>query len=778
MAEASSTEDVVTLRIRFKSETVEKFAERYAADLGPDEVFVRTREPLAVGTPLQFDFTLNDGSPLLAGRGTVTWSREPNLEAARTEPAGMGIRFEVLSTTSRLMLGRILDAKARLARHTPAAGAPAMATTAVPGVSAANTVPTPVAPAPPPTVPMVSPFAATAEQPRSTPRSPMSASAADLPSARPTPAMGVSVTAELPRPVLPGATGKAGAPARADAGGRGDKADKADRADRADKVHRADKAEAGAKPGGGGGKAGKQGFASADEDAERTEIAKMPPSFYYENAEDDAGTSPVHDGANLLDDLDDITSPRAEIPGVTRTAPPKSPEPPIAWKPTKSPPAGSLGAALRGPLSATAPAPRPVTGRPAEVSPPPGERPRFTGGVPVQEDSAHGGRVPAVPHGRAAPPAASRVPPAADPDDLFQPPPQALPSHIGQPPPSLPMDPGMSMPSVPSVSVSAPAWPADSGDALDVPTSRRRGGTGKTWLALALAAGAVVVGALWVFPRVMNRGAQVGSAEPVATADPAAPPPAIPGAPPAALPPAAAVAPASAPTPPAGAPPPAAPAAAGEPPKAAPGAAAAPVVAQAPPPAAAAPAAAPTPPPARPARRIRNVGPLKRSPPPEPRAEAESPPPVSDPVAAAGAPPGAAGAPPPAAEPGADEVFWLSVRSTPPGADVLIDGQVEGKTPFQRRIFDPNRSYALTIRKPGFEDIERSLGSSDQWVKRGNTRTLTVNARLSPSAAAPAEPAATAPATPSESKPTEPPPVPAERKSNPFDEPAPTGGPQ
>jgi hypothetical protein len=50
MAEASSTEEGITLRIRFKSETLEKFAERYAADIGPGEIFVRTREPLAVLT--------------------------------------------------------------------------------------------------------------------------------------------------------------------------------------------------------------------------------------------------------------------------------------------------------------------------------------------------------------------------------------------------------------------------------------------------------------------------------------------------------------------------------------------------------------------------------------------------------------------------------------------------------------------------------------------------------------------------------------------------------
>ena len=90
---------------------------------------------------------------------------------------------------------------------------------------------------------------------------------------------------------------------------------------------------------------------------------------------------------------------------------------------------------------------------------------------------------------------------------------------------------------------------------------------------------------------------------------------------------------------------------------------------------------------------------------------------------------------------GSEEVYWLTIRSIPSGADVLIDGQVEGKTPFVRRIFDPTRSYALPIRRPGFEPHERTLSSSDVWTKRGNVRTLTVVAKLAPaSGPVPTEP--------------------------------------
>jgi hypothetical protein len=82
---------------------------------------------------------------------------------------------------------------------------------------------------------------------------------------------------------------------------------------------------------------------------------------------------------------------------------------------------------------------------------------------------------------------------------------------------------------------------------------------------------------------------------------------------------------------------------------------------------------------------------------------------------------------------GAVEEYWLRVRSTPAGAEVLIDGQVEGKTPFERRLFDPTRPYALTVRKPGFETHEQMLSASDEWVKKGNKRTLTVPVKLTKS---------------------------------------------
>ena len=98
-----------------------------------------------------------------------------------------------------------------------------------------------------------------------------------------------------------------------------------------------------------------------------------------------------------------------------------------------------------------------------------------------------------------------------------------------------------------------------------------------------------------------------------------------------------------------------------------------------------------------------------------------------------------------AGEESTEDVYWLSVRSTPSGAEVLIDGQVEGKTPFQRRIFDPTRSYTLLVRKGGFTSTERTVSGTSEWSKRGNVRTLTVTAKLDPIPASPDLPATVPP---------------------------------
>jgi uncharacterized protein (TIGR02266 family) len=110
----------VSLRIKFRSATLEQFIDRYGVDVSRGGIFIRTREPLGVGTQLRFDFQLQDAAPLLGGEGTVVWIRENDPARAGVTP-GMGVRFDKLTPASQPVLEKILSEKGRREQ----AGAPA-----------------------------------------------------------------------------------------------------------------------------------------------------------------------------------------------------------------------------------------------------------------------------------------------------------------------------------------------------------------------------------------------------------------------------------------------------------------------------------------------------------------------------------------------------------------------------------------------------------------------------------------------------------------------------
>ena len=102
----------VTLKIKFKSATLDQFIERYAVDVSPGGIFIRTKEPLAVGTQMRFEFQLRDATPLITGDGTVVWTRENDPARPNAAP-GMGVRFDRLGDGSQPILDRILAEKAK-----------------------------------------------------------------------------------------------------------------------------------------------------------------------------------------------------------------------------------------------------------------------------------------------------------------------------------------------------------------------------------------------------------------------------------------------------------------------------------------------------------------------------------------------------------------------------------------------------------------------------------------------------------------------------------------
>ena len=103
---------LLSLKIRYKSATLEDFIERYSMDISGGGVFIKAKKPLAVGTLLKFEFMLQDQSSLIHGVGRVVWRRE-EADADEGNPSGMGIKFIKMDPDSRAIVQRIVDERAR-----------------------------------------------------------------------------------------------------------------------------------------------------------------------------------------------------------------------------------------------------------------------------------------------------------------------------------------------------------------------------------------------------------------------------------------------------------------------------------------------------------------------------------------------------------------------------------------------------------------------------------------------------------------------------------------
>ncbi|MDH3656480.1 MAG: TIGR02266 family protein, partial [Myxococcales bacterium] len=101
---------LLSLKIRYKSSTLEDFIERYSNDISRGGVFIKAKKPLAVGTLLKFEFLLQDQSTLIHGVGRVVWRRDPS-EADAQSPVGMGIKFIKMDPESRALVQRIAEGR-------------------------------------------------------------------------------------------------------------------------------------------------------------------------------------------------------------------------------------------------------------------------------------------------------------------------------------------------------------------------------------------------------------------------------------------------------------------------------------------------------------------------------------------------------------------------------------------------------------------------------------------------------------------------------------------
>jgi len=99
---------LLSLKIRYKSATLEDFIERYSSDISRGGVFIKAKKPLAVGTLLKFEFILQDQSTLIHGVGRVVWRRD-DAGADPANPTGMGIKFIKMDPESRSVVQRIAE---------------------------------------------------------------------------------------------------------------------------------------------------------------------------------------------------------------------------------------------------------------------------------------------------------------------------------------------------------------------------------------------------------------------------------------------------------------------------------------------------------------------------------------------------------------------------------------------------------------------------------------------------------------------------------------------
>ena len=78
----------VSLKVRFKSATVDEFIEHYCKDVSRGGIFIKSSQPMSIGTLLKFQFQLKDESSLIRGVGRVVWTRSPE-DAVADQPPGV-----------------------------------------------------------------------------------------------------------------------------------------------------------------------------------------------------------------------------------------------------------------------------------------------------------------------------------------------------------------------------------------------------------------------------------------------------------------------------------------------------------------------------------------------------------------------------------------------------------------------------------------------------------------------------------------------------------------
>ena len=98
----------VGLLVKLKHTDVGSFVEEFAVNISPGGMFIRSREPQQVGTPVKFEVRIADGQRVLRGSAVVRWVRPPE---DLSGPPGMGLQFTELEPASQALVDRMLERK-------------------------------------------------------------------------------------------------------------------------------------------------------------------------------------------------------------------------------------------------------------------------------------------------------------------------------------------------------------------------------------------------------------------------------------------------------------------------------------------------------------------------------------------------------------------------------------------------------------------------------------------------------------------------------------------
>jgi uncharacterized protein (TIGR02266 family) len=91
----------VAVPVRYRYQSIIDFVETQSMNISRSGMFIASKASVAIGTPIDFEFSLADGYPLLRGTGEVT--------RVSASPPGVGLRFNELDEPSRRLIDRIVQ---------------------------------------------------------------------------------------------------------------------------------------------------------------------------------------------------------------------------------------------------------------------------------------------------------------------------------------------------------------------------------------------------------------------------------------------------------------------------------------------------------------------------------------------------------------------------------------------------------------------------------------------------------------------------------------------